>query len=437
MTMDTKRSTALAAVIAAIAALTLISAAVFSGTLLTTTTSGSQVTVSTLSTSSQSSQQTSQTSTQSTQQSASQQSSTQSTSQQSSTQQSSSQQGQGTLSILLTDPPTIPAGVSDVYVTYADLAVHLSGKGNDTGWTVVRASGSIDLLGAVNVSETISSSKISVGTYNMIRFAIASSEVTYYGKNYTAFVQTSELTVPIVGDIGVVASTPSAAIIDISPTVINTGTQSAPEFIILSVAFAYPVPSSVVTVQQEQVGSQETLVGASWWQDVSQTSTAHLSIDSASLNETYLNLGVSNTGGNSTLVSLVTITPVVSPTAVGQEGVIPTALGQSAIFVVLSNGTLVQMQACATALTVICATPLSTASASTTASTSLTTLFSARGLELPSGATATLTHSHGTIILGFAGAIPLTSVGKITKGQQYLVTVIGTETSASLVVTAS
>ncbi len=259
----------------------------------------------------------------------------------------------------------------------------------------------------------------------MIRFNITSAEVTYYGRNYTAFVQTSGLTIPIASGIGVTTSTPCAAMIDISPTVINTGTQTSPVFIIQSIASAYPVPSTALTVQQEQVGSQMNLTVSSWWQTIQLTSTAHLSIGSASLNETYLNLKVLNTGGNSTVLNLVTLTPVVNATASGQGGVLPTALGQSAIFIVLSNGTLVQVQLF-----------MSSMMSSTSASAISATLFAQRGMELPPGATATLTH-HGTILLGFMGMAIQTPVGKIIKGQQYLVTVIGEGASASLVVTAS
>ncbi len=406
--MDTKRSTALAATIAAAAAFVLIIGATFSGIPFTTTALSSGV----------GSTSTSQSQTQATQSSAQQ------STQQSSSQQSSSQQG--TLSVLLTDPPNVPAGVTKVYVSYEGLAVHAFGAGSSSGWLTIKAVGSIELLGTVNISQTISSVKVSVGSYDMIRFNITGAEVTYYGKNYTAFIQTSQLTIPIIGGILVSASTPCATIIDISPTVINTGTESSPQFIITSVADAYPVPTAVITSGQGQEGSMMNLTGLGWWQTIAQQSTAHLKIGSASLNETYLNLKVLNTGGNSTVLNLVTITPTVSPTAAGTEGVLPTALGQSAIFIVLSNGTLKQIQ-------IFMNSMMATVSATAVSAS----LFAQRGLELPPGATATLTHSHGIILLGFMGMAVETPVGTIIKGQQYLVTVIGTQSSASLIVTAS
>lgn len=412
--MNTKRSTALAATVAAAAAFALITAAMFSGILPSTTTDQTVNTGTAGSTTSSSAQTSAQSSAQT---------STQSTTQ-SSSQQSTAQQGQGTLSVLLTDPPTVPAGVTKVYLSYSNLAVHSSGAGANSGWTTVKASGSIELLGTVNVSKTISSVKISAGTYDQVRFNVTGAEVTYYGLNYSAFVQTSELTIPIVGGIGVVASTPSATIIDISPTVINTGTQSSPEFIIRSVASAYPVPSGTMGMMQEQEGFQMNLMGFSWWQTIEQKTTATLSIGAASLNATYLNLKVSNTGGNSTVLNLVTVTPVVNATTSSNPGVLPTALGQSAIFIVLKNGTLVQLFVYPTA-------------AATTVGAISVAIFGQRGLELPPGATATLTHTHNTIILGFMGVAVGPPVGIILKGHQYLVTVIGEQSSASKIVTAT
>ncbi len=446
--MNMKKSTAFAASIAVAAAFALIVASTYSGFPITTTL-GSSVgqrqtsTESGLTQSSQVSSQLSSTGQSSTAQSSTQQSSQQTTSQQTTSQQTTSQQttskqttsqtsnqqAQGTLAVLLTDPPNAPVGVTKVYVTYVDLAVHVSGMDNNSGWTILKTSGSIELMGTVNISQTISSARISSGSYNLVRFDITNAVVTYGGLNYTAFVPTSVLTVPIVNGVMVSSSAPAATIIDISPTVINVGSQSSPEFIIQSVAFAYPVTSSTATLPETvltTVGSKMGLMGLTWWSTIQQKYTADLSIGAASMNETYLNLKVLNTGGNSTVLNLVTVTPVVNATAAGHQGVLPTALGQSAIFIVLKNGTLVQLQLF-----------MHSMMGATSASAISVSLFSQRGVVLPPGATATLTHPRGTILLGFMGMAIETPVGLVIKGHQYLVTVIGEQTSASVVVTAS
>src|SRR5579875_3295978 len=85
----------------------------------------------------------------------------------------SSSATKGTLSVLMADPPYIPAGVSNLYITYADLAMHIAGLPDGQGWVPLNSTGSIDLLGAVNVSQTIASASIPSGVYNMIRFNVS------------------------------------------------------------------------------------------------------------------------------------------------------------------------------------------------------------------------------------------------------------------------
>ncbi|TLX98812.1 MAG: DUF4382 domain-containing protein, partial [Thaumarchaeota archaeon] len=194
----------------------------------------------------------------------------------------------GTLSVLLTDPPHVPLGVTKVYIAYSNLAVHVSEAGNQSGWTLLKSDGSIELLGTVNVSQTISSVKIAAGEYNLLRFNISSAQVTYNGKNYTAFVPRSALIVPIVGGIEVNASKPSATIINIQPTVYNIGSASNPEFMIRHWAKAFPVPSSQVTEEEEHEGHRLSLIGKVWWTDVLERYTSNALITSATLTPTSL-----------------------------------------------------------------------------------------------------------------------------------------------------
>ena len=93
----------------------------------------------------------------------------------------------------------------------------------------------------------------------------------------------------------------------------------------------------------------------------------------------------------------------------------------SAVFAVLPNGTLVPLQV---------AIPL-TANVQSSVSADV---FRTAGLNLSSGASAALSYS-GPINLGFLG--PSVGKGSIVPHQQYLVTVIGTQAVASIVVVAT
>ena len=330
----------------------------------------------------------------------------------------------GTLSVMLTDPPHVPAGVTGVYIRYNDLSVHVSEAGNRSGWTLLKSAGSIELLGTVNVTQTISSVKVAMGDYNLLRFTITSATVTYNGKNYTAFVPTSELTVPIVGGIEVNASKPSATVINIQPSVYNIGSASNPEFIIRQWARAFPVPSSQVSEQMEHEGAKLSLTGKTWWSDIEEKYTANAQITSATLTPNSLSVTVKNTGTESTRLRLVVVAPLVSSAMMREEySRPPVALSGSAIFIVLPNASLVPIQRYILAV-----------HQQGMGAEQIYSALASQGYNLTSGASGTVSYK-GTITYGFSLA-NIQSGQSITPGNQYLVSVLGDEALASQVVVA-
>src|SRR5712692_9835041 len=250
----------------------------------------------------------------------------------------------GTLSVLLTDPPHVPAGVSAVSITYSDVAVHVSEAGNLSGWTIVKSSGTIELMSTVNVAQTISSVKITSGDYNALRFNISSAQVTYYGKTYTAFVPSSRLVVPIIGGIEVNASKPSATIINIDPTIFNIGSTSNPEFIIRPAARAFPVPSSEVTEQVEHEGNRLSLAGRTWWMGLLEKYTENAQVTNANLTPSSLSVTVKNTGTLATKLRLVVVAPIGLTSVAAGNYSPPATLFGAAVFIALPNATLVPIQ---------------------------------------------------------------------------------------------
>jgi len=332
----------------------------------------------------------------------------------------------GTLSVLLTDPPHVPVGVTKVYISYSNLEVHVSDAGNKSGWTLLKSGGSIELLSTVNVGQTISSVKIAAGEYNLLRFNISSAQVTYNGKNYTAFVPTSALTVPIVGGIEVNASKPSATIINIQPTVYNIGSESNPEFMIRHWAKAFPVPSSQVTQEEEHEGTRLSLIGKAWWTDVQERYTSNAQITKATLTPTSLSLTVKDTGNQSTKLRLVVVAPLATPLLGAEHDRPPVGLYGSAIFIVLPNATLVPIQKY-----------ILVAHQQAVGAEDVMTALASGGYNLTIGASGTISYT-GTITLGFRLHIvqPLQGGQSIVPGQQYLVSVLGDEALASQVVVA-
>ena len=355
---------------------------------------------------------------------------------------SSVQGKEGQLDILLTDPPTVPQGVTAVYVTYSDVAVHVSGAGNQSGWTTVNGQGTIDLMQLVNVSTTIATVKVTSGVYNALRFNVTSSEVTYSGKNYTAFVPRAELTVVIPGGIQVNATESSAALIDMSPTVVNIGSQSDPEFIVNTQASVFRVPGSVYNSKMDNRGYTMSLNSTVWWRNSLETYTSAIQVTNVTLTSGALSVTVKNTGNQSVNLTTATVTPVgnicASPAGGPQasfgggrdhrQNSPPQCLSGSAYFEVLPNGTLEQIADWSLAGS----TPQFMLGSSSQA------VFTNSGYQLGAGKSVTLTFT-GTVSLGFSlrQTLQSQSASGVVSGDQYDITIIGQQALAAYVVVAS
>lgn len=347
---------------------------------------------------------------------------------------------QGTVDILLTDPPNVPTGVTAVYVTYSNVAVHISGAGNQSGWTSSNTAGTIDLMKLVNISITIASIKVTTGVYNALRFNISSAEVTFDGKNYTAFVPRALLTVPIPGGISVNATTSSAEIIDMSPTIVNIGSGSTPEFIITTTASCFHVPQNQVTKNMGRHGFSFGLNGNAWWHQIQESYTANVTITSASLSASSFSVTVKNTGSTPLNLSAIVVTPLGYECAVQTStsstttstthsrnhgrAPVPDCLTGSATFLVENNGTLLSVKGLISDMSVL----------REKTSPSQWSSFGKNGLTIASGGSVTLKYS-GSISFGFASS-RWTPPGVIS-GDQYDITAVGLQVLAQTVVTAS
>jgi len=80
-----------------------------------------------------------------------------------------------TFLVMLTDPPTVPAGTTVLNLTYADVSLHVTYPNGTTEWLSVEASGTVNLFTLINMSQTIASTTLPNGsTVDMIQFTISS-----------------------------------------------------------------------------------------------------------------------------------------------------------------------------------------------------------------------------------------------------------------------
>ncbi|MGD0329678.1 MAG: DUF4382 domain-containing protein [Nitrososphaeria archaeon] len=325
-------------------------------------------------------------------------------------------QGEGILSIQLTDPPHVPIGVTGVYVNYSDIMVHVAEANGSRGWLKVQSQGSINLTSLTNVAQTISTALIENGTYNAVRFNITSALVTFNDMNYTAFVRTAMLTVPIVGGIEVNSSSTAVTLLDLQPTVINIGSKSTPEFIISAVATAYTVPPTAYRVPP--VGHRINLNNINWWNRLMEQIPRQIDIKSASLTQNSLNVVVNNTGYENLTLELVIVS---QPEAISQ-GNLMSSLAGTAVFAIQKNGTL---------------TPLKVVQGMRKVADDSKIVFGGSGYNLPVSSNVGLSYKGG-ITLGFglpSGKSTVTPL-QITSGTKYYVTVVAEGAIATYLVTA-
>ena len=245
-------------------------------------------------------------------------------------------QASGLLSVLLTDPPSVPAGVTAVYVTYTGVAVHAAGF-SDSGWVTVGGEGTFDSMSLVNLSQTISSGAIPALDYNQIRFTISSVSVEYLGNNYSATMSSGQIEVPIVGGLKVNSSSPAATLIDIQPTVLNLGDKSQPSFTISTGARALQMPSSEVDTSTRVVGHRTSFRGHSWYESFQSAGSTNLTVSELLLSSSSFSFTATNGGSDPLLVRTVVIAPGLKG---GDEGMALGSVGSGAAFAVQADGSL-------------------------------------------------------------------------------------------------
>jgi hypothetical protein len=241
----------------------------------------------------------------------------------------------GTLSVMLTDPPTVPTGVTALYINYTNVQIHISDAGNNSGWTTLSGSGELNLMSMVDVSQTIATTNINSGVFNAIRFNMTSAVVTYNGANYTADLVYQEhvLTVPIRGGIQVSAAKTSVALIDLTPTVLLLGTPQNPTFALIPSARGYVVPKQEIPAESHHIGQRHNLAADSWWAVVQRDS--EFGVTSVTLSPSSLSITVQNQGNASVVFRLAAATSGTSVSGGWQS-----RLATSDVFVVEPNETL-------------------------------------------------------------------------------------------------
>jgi hypothetical protein len=122
--------------------------------------------------------------------------------------------------VMLTDPPTVPAGTTVLNLTYSDVLLHVTYPNGTVAWLTVNASGTVNLFSLINMSQTLASTTIPLGSnVDKLQFTITDVDAVINGATYNVTVLASTLVIKIAN--GHVNQTLSGVLLDFNPTLVQ------------------------------------------------------------------------------------------------------------------------------------------------------------------------------------------------------------------------
>jgi hypothetical protein len=121
---------------------------------------------------------------------------------------------------MLTDPPTVPAGTTILELTYSNVSLHVTYPNGTAIWLPFNASGTVNLFSIVNMSKTIASTTIDIGsTVDKIQFTIADVDAVVNGVMHNVTALSNTMVISIKNSR--VNETLSGVLIDFNPTLVQ------------------------------------------------------------------------------------------------------------------------------------------------------------------------------------------------------------------------
>jgi hypothetical protein len=146
--------------------------------------------------------------------------------------------------VMLTDPPTVPAGTTVLNLTYSDVSLHVTYLNGTAVWLPVNASGTVNLFSLVNMSQTIASTTIPTGSaVDKIQFTIADVDAVVNGATYNVTALSNTLVVSVANS--QVNQTLSGVLVDFNPTLVQIQATDANGTLVY---YYVLVPSATATI---------------------------------------------------------------------------------------------------------------------------------------------------------------------------------------------
>jgi len=208
------------------------------------------------------------------------------------------------LAVMLTDPPTVPAGTTQLNITYSNISLHVIKSDGTSEWISAGTGGTVNSFALVNMTQTIASITIPFNSsVDKIQFNVDNVKAQINGATYNVTTLSNTLVLRVANS--QINQTLSGLLVDFNPTLLQIQSVDANGN---PVSYYVLVPSATATVvngldqAQIKVGTivrlgendrfKMTRVVESFAQDV-QITSASLSVSD---NSTALSVTLQNNG---------------------------------------------------------------------------------------------------------------------------------------------
>jgi hypothetical protein len=133
---------------------------------------------------------------------------------------------QSTFAVMLTDPPTVPAGTTQLNLTYTDLSIHVIQSDGTSQWIALGASGTVNLFSLINVSQTLGTTTLPMNsTVDKVQFTIAGVTAVVNAQTYDVTALSNTFVVNVAN--AQINDTLSGVIVDFNPTLVQIQANDA------------------------------------------------------------------------------------------------------------------------------------------------------------------------------------------------------------------
>jgi hypothetical protein len=127
---------------------------------------------------------------------------------------------------MLTDPPNVPRGTTQLNVTYSSIQLHVVASDGSSNWVAAQKSGRVNLLSLVNMTQTIATLSLPTGsTVDKLQFEISAAEAKVSDKVYPVTMLSDNLLVSLRET--KLNGTKTGALIDLRPTLVQINAMNS------------------------------------------------------------------------------------------------------------------------------------------------------------------------------------------------------------------